>query len=468
MNYDYIIVGAGPCGIFLSWLLSKQYKILLIEKEKSIGGCHRVIREDNLFTEHGPRVYSNAYVNFISLLKDMDLNFYDIFVEYNFSISTINRQTIKDIKYNELLKLSYYFIKFLINDEFSRTLSLEKLMNDNNFSKDTKDLLDRICRLTDGAGANRYTVYEFFNLMNQNFFYKLYQPKKPNDELLFKLIYEKLINNNVDIKLNSNINKMNYDDKTNKITSILINNIEYKSNNVVIATPISNYLKLIKDNNLENKINYKKLLLWNELNSYDTYIPVSFHWKKRLDLKKVWGFNKTKNGLAFIVLSDYMDIDGTIITTCFTKVDDNLHKLNKEELIDEAFRQLKDTYNNIDEPDKKILYSKIYRDDNKWKGSEDAYMMSYDNIYVDIKTNINNLYTLGSHNGNAEYSFTSMESACSNAIYMSNMFLDDKFNIKGLFTLKKFIKKVIIIIMIYLLYRLIYIDGRYFFFKNNN
>ena len=39
MNYDVIIVGAGPAGIFTAYELKKQkshYKILLIEEGKSI------------------------------------------------------------------------------------------------------------------------------------------------------------------------------------------------------------------------------------------------------------------------------------------------------------------------------------------------------------------------------------------------------------------------------------------------
>lgn len=45
MKYDYIIVGGGPCGISLSHLLAKtNKKILLLEGENSLGGCHRVDR----------------------------------------------------------------------------------------------------------------------------------------------------------------------------------------------------------------------------------------------------------------------------------------------------------------------------------------------------------------------------------------------------------------------------------------
>ena len=92
--YDYIIVGAGPAGLTLSWYLSKQNKsILLIDNQENIGGCHRVLRVDGLFTEHGPRVYSDVYLNFINFLNDMDIDFNDIFTLYSFDISNIGDRT---------------------------------------------------------------------------------------------------------------------------------------------------------------------------------------------------------------------------------------------------------------------------------------------------------------------------------------------------------------------------------------
>jgi len=99
-EYDLVIVGAGPSGLALAQCYSKiSNKILIIDKEQDIGGCHRVRRIKNssnelLFTEHGPRIYSDTYTVFISLLKDMNLNFYDLFTEYNFTISQIGGETV--------------------------------------------------------------------------------------------------------------------------------------------------------------------------------------------------------------------------------------------------------------------------------------------------------------------------------------------------------------------------------------
>jgi flavin-dependent dehydrogenase len=61
--YDLVIVGAGPAGLALAHTSSSLYRrILIIDKELEIGGCHRVKRDvDGLFTEHGPRIYLSIY-----------------------------------------------------------------------------------------------------------------------------------------------------------------------------------------------------------------------------------------------------------------------------------------------------------------------------------------------------------------------------------------------------------------------
>ena len=48
-----IIVGAGPTGLALAWLLAQyQRHCIVIDENDSAGGCHRVARtESGLFTE---------------------------------------------------------------------------------------------------------------------------------------------------------------------------------------------------------------------------------------------------------------------------------------------------------------------------------------------------------------------------------------------------------------------------------
>jgi uncharacterized protein with NAD-binding domain and iron-sulfur cluster len=91
MNYDYVIVGGGPTGMTLAWILSNQKKsVLLIEKDEVLGGCHKVLRVNGYFTEHGPRVYSDSFVMFNEILLEMGFTYTDLFNPYKFKISNID------------------------------------------------------------------------------------------------------------------------------------------------------------------------------------------------------------------------------------------------------------------------------------------------------------------------------------------------------------------------------------------
>ena len=113
-EYDYILIGGGPTGLTLAWYLAQQKKkVLIIEKEKELGGCHRVQRIDGLFTEHGPRVYSDSYINFTNLLKEMDLDYNKIFTPYTFDLTNIGTKKKTDLSLYE--RFSFYIIYIYIN-----------------------------------------------------------------------------------------------------------------------------------------------------------------------------------------------------------------------------------------------------------------------------------------------------------------------------------------------------------------
>ena len=93
--YDIVVIGGGPAGLALAQCCSSiGKKVVVIDKEDNIGGCHRVRRVNGLFTEHGPRIYSSAYSVFMTLLEEMNTDFFDLFTEYNFSMSRIGGETI--------------------------------------------------------------------------------------------------------------------------------------------------------------------------------------------------------------------------------------------------------------------------------------------------------------------------------------------------------------------------------------
>jgi hypothetical protein len=481
IKYDIIIIGAGPSGLALAQSYLKiNNNILIIDKESDVGGCHRVRRVYNshfneyLFTEHGPRIYSDTYKMFIYLLKDMGLNFYDLFVKYNFQIAQIGGETVwSTLSYTELFIFAIEYFKLLFNDNYAINLSMKSFLLQNNFSENSINLIDRICRLTDGASIDKYTLNEFLQLFNQQILYNLYQPKSPNDVGLFDLWKKYLLQNNVDFLLNSKVTQLI--SNNNKIESIIVNNKKIYCDKLIIATPPLNIVELFEKSQNEVIKNsfgdFDKLKSFAKNTAYIDYISITFHWNTKLDLPKVYGFPKTSWGIAYIVLSDYMTFNEsaskTVISAAITITDKKSNTINKtanqcrdtNEIINETFNQLKSSFPNLPVPTISVLSPGVYYDKDleQWISTDTAYISNFNkdfNLDFSSKT-ISNLFNVGTHNNKSLYKFTSLESAVTNAVTLSHLLdsrLIELYPITSSLTSRDFIIMFIIIISIIFLY----------------
>ena len=485
INYEYCIIGSGPTGLTLAFLLSHiGKKCIIIDSMSSIGGCHRVnrIKEDgptkDMFTEHSPRIYSNSYINFQQILSAMNINFFDIFTPYNFTISNIGGKTFSSLHWCEILYFIKEFFKLFFNKNHGRNIALEKFLHSHNFSDTSIDFIDRLCRLTDGSGIDRYTLYEFLNLANQQFFYKIYQPILPNDIGLFKHWYDFLINTgNVQFQLSTHVNNLNYDNNTNKITNIdVISNEKTTSiyaQNFILAIPPKAIYDILQNSNspiIQNAFfPIETLKNFSIKSAYITDPAMTFHWDTKLDLPKVWGMPFSEWGIAFILLSDYMDFHDprslTVFSCCITRqtVKSNFtnktadETTNKNDLLNEVFRQLKTLYPMLPTPTYSILSPTVYYKDSKWQETDSAFVDTYINKFMDYNSSINNLWNCGTQNGNSIYAFTSMESAVTNAMKLSHILEPStkKFKIKSMKTLVLLLTIILysfILVLCFLLY----------------
>lgn len=484
--YDYIIIGAGPSGLALSWYLSKENKtVLLIDSQENIGGCHRVIRIDGLLTEHGPRVYSDVYLNFIDLLHEMNIEFNDIFTLYSFDISNIGDRTKLSLKINEIWGFIYSFARLTFDENYGKDITMKNFMDSNSFSDGSIDYIERLCRLTDGAETNRYTLFQFLQLINNQILYKLYQPKLPTDKGLLFLMQKKLIETNlITILLNhevisiskSNenlINSINVLDKISNKTNI------YSGTKYILAIPPKPLYKLLSNSSSINNAfgEIDSLLSWSQYNSYFDYIPITCHWKNKIELKKIWGFPASDWGLAFIILSNYMEFNDpkdykTVISTCITFTDKKSLVTNKtadessmNEIYSEVLRQLREAFPDIPNPDRMILSPQVYYDNaiNKWINTDTAFVVTTNSKqYLPFQSNIySNLYNCGAQNGTSNYHFTSLETAVVNSIHLFNLLIEEKSTKKNIKDYNK-ITNYIHILMIIMLIGIIY----YYYYKN--
>ena len=483
--YDLIIIGAGPSGLSLAHYMRNSYKkILIIESESSIGGAHRVERvlfqNEFLFTEHSPRIYVNNYISFIKILDEIDYNFYDNFTPYNYNLLNIVTETILPIfTFKEFLAFFLGFTKLLFNSEHGSNYNLKKFVDDNSFSPESIDIIDRICRLSDGAGVDKITLNELFQIFNQSFFYKIYEPKIPNDIGLFKIWNDFLLKSGIEIKTNSKIKNIILDNDNKNVKSIIIseNNIDTEifCNKLIIATPPKNIVEILDSTNnpfVKNCFgDFNILKLYASNTKYNTYISITFHWNRKLNLDKVYGFPFSEWGIIFIYMTDYMQFNETnsktVLSTSISITDrkssftnKTANESTKDELINEVLRQLKLYIKNLENPTTSIVYPGIYYDSElkQWNSYISGFISTSNDGFLDFESKtINGIYNLGIHNGFQSTRYTVLESAVCSSIKLSHILdpsLKNKYKIDKPFDLISFIK---IIIFIFILFIIIYI-----------
>jgi hypothetical protein len=475
MEYDIVIVGGGPSALALAQCCSFiNKKVLIIEKESDIGGCHRVrrvlVENEKLFTEHGPRVYSSTYKVFISLLSKMNLDFYDLFVPYKFNITTIGKESIwSALSFKELFFLFLDFIKFLIIKNYGKDISMKDHLIYLEFSEKSLDMIDRICRLTDGAGSDNYTLYQFLQLLNQQFFYGLYQPKEPSDIGFLKKWKNYLEKNGVTFLLNTSVEKIEVTD--NVITGIIAKIKERETfikiigDKYILAIPPKSIVSLLKNNELVKNAfgDFNNLEKWSEKTAYIDYITVSFHWDTKLNLPIIYGFPKSEWGLAFIVLTDYMVFNEkssqTVISASVTikenkskRTGKRIDECNKDELMDEIFYQLLESFPLLPKPSITILSPGIINVNNQWKCIDTAFVATSKQPNLQFNSDqFYNLFNVGTHNGESLYNFTSLEASVTNAVKLGHLLypeLKREFYISSTITVKQIFWICIFIILI--------------------
>ena len=119
---------------------------------------------------------------------------------------------------------------------------------------------------------------------------------------------------------------------------------------------------------------------------------------------------------------------------------------DKNEVIYEIYRQLKEIYPTLPIPT--LAFINNYYDNGKWKSAETAFIKTVNYNHLKNDKLSDNIYILGTHNGNAKVHFTSFESAVSNAIALINKIYNKDYPIKKAFTIKDLIMLIIVFIII--------------------
>jgi hypothetical protein len=457
----------------------KGFNICLIESFSELGGCHRVIRPKvaslpfllpkvaslpfllqdeslELFSEHGPRIYSSSFVTFKSLLNDMGYDFYKMFVPYTFQLYNIKY----DLAASDILHISWAFIKLLFNSNYGKNITVLQFAKDHKFSEASTNYLDRFCRVSDGTGSDKYTLFQFLSAVNQQAFYRLYQPNIANDKGLIEKWVNAISKYHVDIITSATVTKINY--RNDLITNVEINNKQMISaNKFILAIPPKALPQLIW--NLPQAFDVDNR--WINWNSYNTYITMNYHWMRPNNVPNVRGFNQNDQwAIVFVIVSNYFDMttesSHTIITASIGKPDVKVngktaHQYNEQELFELVFEQMKEVLGEVDHYDYAVMEAGVYREDDKWKTTDTGYIRTTENSFIKpMSPTYKNLAWVGTHNGQSQYYFTSIESAVSNAIdYVNKYEYKTNLSVEHPIDLTTVIKVIFLLIAIIIIYR---------------
>ena len=458
--YDCIIIGAGPSGLTFATLANKNEKILIIEKDSVIGGCHKVNRQkyenEYYFCEHGPRVYIGNYVNFKMILNKIGLRFKDLFIR--------NKKTTLETLYTDVIKTNIYnnnenfsmmkeYFQLLLDPNYGKNISMKEYLISNNFTEKAIDYTDRNCRIIDGGDINKVSLNSFLHIINETLLYNTYQPILPNDEGLF-YIWRRYLKQ-IEFKLDTTITKIEED---NSIITLTANNgNKYYTKKLILAIPPENLNKILI-NSPSNINTINDLDIYSKNTKYNEYISITFHWNFKLDLESVSFINNSDWGVSSIILSDYMKFkennSKTVISCNITRLDTKSTYINKtaneckdkNEVIYETYRQLKNIYKTLPTPT--LAFINSYYVKEGWESNEKAFIKTPNNNYLRNNKLSDNIYLLGTHTGNSKVHFTSMESAITNAIELVNKIYDTNYKIKRPYTIKDVIISFIIILII--------------------
>jgi hypothetical protein len=202
--------------------------------------------------------------------------------------------------------------------------------------------------------------------------------------------------------------------------------------------------------------------------NYDRSVDKETQTNNDIKIKDVWGFPKTEWGLAFIVLSNYMNFfdnrSKLVISTCVTRPNfistfnnKSANQCNERELKDEVLRQLRISFPNLPEPFHIIINPNVKKINNTWNEPDTAFIQTYNNTFLKFESDITkNLYQVGTQNGNCKYHFTTIESAVTNSIVFANKIEPETSKIitkTNFIELNDIIRIVLIIIIFVILFK---------------
>jgi len=408
----YLIVGSGPAGLSLAYILALNNKnVILIEQDKQLGGSwNSQWINGKYWSENSPRVFSytgNTKKLFLNLgFKDEDyVNIYGNLFETNYKVFSFI------LKNFELLD---YFIFLLATIKYMfvvENITILHWMKNSNLSNNAKKAISILCILINDKPENT-NINDFFAS------FSLLLPKHMREPDKWSQIIENylLTKNNVKIykytkviKLISNYNKNLADGAM--IVNLFNNKTSIVHCDKIILCTQSNGLYPILNNSSNyiknNWMPIKKMKEWSQ-NTFYSGFGFQLHFDKEVTFKDEWCWSCNSDwSIIILPVSKWLKKFSkdskikTVWSCCIVDLDTKSSRLNKnanecdlDEVVKECIDQIKKNYN-IPNPYGFTTSLGLKKINNKWISKNTGYTKSTYNDLEMKGINIENLFALG-------------------------------------------------------------------------
>ena len=418
MKYDYIIVGGGPTGIYLSILLNELGKnVLVLESEDNIGGCWKTTWKNDYYTEHSPKVMVGKYNHFESMLKKLNVkpeyknvysNTIDTYIKFaKFFLTNLNNREL------------FLFIKGYLSSKINSidtTMSLHDWLKINKFSKKGYKTI-RTLSLAFSDIPEKFLAKSFFNTF---VFGTIVQLTEPGEWI--NAYEEYTINSNIHLIKNCTVTSYNID-------ALQTNKGVFRGNNYIFCVPIYNLGKIIENSNTSFKNNWMPYSEMTKLITMSTYSGFGFqlHFDYKINTNnQTWCWSCEDDWT--IILTEVQkfrksfSIDANIKTvwSCVL-IDTNAYskRLRKtvneccyNEVIIECIYQMEKKLKTSLRPKVITSYDGLYKENGVWRSKDSSYTNILGNINQKGKY-LDNVYIVNACNDGS--SATVMETGLKSA-----------------------------------------------------
>ena len=455
----YTIIGAGPCGLSLAYILSlNNINVDIIEQSNQFGGSwNSQWIEDKYFSENSPRVLINSGYTKL-FLDSIGINNSDLDVVYGSVIGTnlkILKFMYKFFNFCDYFKFVYYIILYKI---ITSNYTVQDILDDSSLSKDCKKFIT-IFSILINAPPNQTNMNDFAGTLNLSTtgFQQFKEPNKWHEILEYK--FKKM--KNVNIYKNTKINKILL--KNNKVHQIVSDdNKIFETDKVFLCTQSTGILNILENSDLRVKNNWFKFDYFKEWCKNTSYNGLSFqlHFDSIVDYTDDWCWSCNTDWFIIITpVSNWLKViskDSKIKTvwSC-TIVSQNVkskninktaNECNIDEFINESLFQINQKLK-IPKPYKITVSENLKKIDNEWKSYNTGFTRGkYE--YLPMKGNIKNLFALGSFTDTSYSHVSFMETSIRASIIYLNKY---EKNMIGFHTEDNKFLNLIILIIIYII-----------------